>query len=199
MASKKPKRLITKKTSSGKGSRPLSKKTRMQQAGTFELKARRAEIVPTEGFARAGAVRCPDCGAIYFDKHWHSPAVFAGAALLDLLEPRRCGECSLEKGGRSGGRAPYAGEVVLEGPFADGEREEVLSLVRNVGARATKRDPQDRIVRIDADGAALRVYVTENQLAVSIGKQVDRARKGGSLEIVWSKDDKPVRVIWKKG
>jgi hypothetical protein len=72
----------------------------------------------------------------------------------------------------------------------------VLALARNVGRRAQARDPEDRIIKInDAPGGAV-VTTTENQLAVSIGKQIDRARKGGKLDITWSQGDKPVRVRW---
>jgi hypothetical protein len=42
----------------------------------------------------------------------------------------------------------------------------------------------------------VRVTTTENQLAISLGKQVDSAFKGGTLKIRFSDEDLPVRVFW---
>jgi hypothetical protein len=69
-------------------------------------------------------------------------------------------------------------------------------LARNVANRAGRRDPEDRIIKIVDAGESVVIYTTENQLAVSIGKQIHSARKGGTLVITWSHQDKPVRVRW---
>ena len=85
---------------------------------------------------------------------------------------------------------------MIEGLKDEGERQEVVGLVRNAGKRAMKRDPEDRVISVVVSGAKIRVLTSENQLAVAIGKQLHQARKGGKLTIIWSAQDKPVRVHW---
>ena len=79
----------------------------------------------------------------------------------------------------------------------DAERQEMVAIVRKAGKRAIRRDPMDRIVSVTVYGGRIRVLTSENQLAVSLGKQLHRARKRSVLTITWSAHDKPVRVHWK--
>ncbi|HTM68416.1 MAG TPA: hypothetical protein VL426_03895 [Candidatus Binatia bacterium] len=90
----------------------------------------------------------------------------------------------------------WAGEVVLEGLTA-AEKQEVLNMVRHTGA-VGPRDPGDRVLKIEDTAKGLRIQTAENRLAISIGKRVNRSRKGGTLTITWSPGDMPVRVHWKK-
>lgn len=138
---------------------------------------------------------CTRCHAVYFDEHWH-----AGKGLYEASKGRKsvrevlCPEClniTINKGGDG-----YEGEVVLKGLDDLEQRGEVIREVRNIGRRAARRDPEDQIIKIEDRGSTIRVTTTENQLAVSIGKQVDRAHKGGKLEIKWSKEDMVARVVW---
>ncbi len=186
----KQKRLITKKsvkkgTSKAVAARPKGGRTK-------------GDLHKGGSAGREGAIRCGSCGAIYFDKHWHSPAVLAGDMDITWLKAGMCEECRAQKKKTSSGVA-YAGEVVLDGEFSPTEKVEILGLIRNVGKRAIARDPMDRIVRIAESGGAVRAYTSENQLAVAIGKQVHRSHKGGKLTITWSEGDKLVRVHWTKG
>jgi hypothetical protein len=183
----KQKRLITKKsvkkgTSKAVAARPKGGKTKgdLHKPGTL---------------GRGGMIRCEGCSAVYFDKHWHSPSVLAGDIDLSWLAKGLCEECKMAKK-KSSGATTYAGEVTIDGEFSPKEKSEILGIIRNVGKRATRRDPMDRVVRIAESGGALRVYTTENQLAVAIGKQIHHARKGGTLTITWSEGDKLARVHW---
>ncbi len=174
--------------------RKVSKKQRSQLTGTFQHKARRASILGERVLGKRERV-CPDCFSVYYDKHWHAPSFFGGkrAVRSASLLSERCTECTIRAKAR--GSVTFAGEVTLKGEFSPEEQAELLRLVRNVGKRATKRDPQDRIIHIDSSGTSVKIFTTENQLAVSIGKQIHRARKGTTLTITWSHDDKPVRVL----
>jgi hypothetical protein len=145
-----------------------------------------ARLVPSA----AGVVVCDQCGAVMYDKHWHSKALVAKWLDLKSATSGRCDAC---RGGKQ-----FVGEVVLEGLKDSIERDEIVALIRNVGKRAMKRDPEERIISVEVVGSRVRVTTTENQLAVSIGKQVHEARKGGELHITWSASDKPVRVVWRK-
>ncbi len=190
---------IIKKKNGSKGRSSRGRGERTEQNGTFQLHARREEILRNEKLGKRGMLRCPNCGAIYFEKHWHSPSVLASVPKRALLESWICDECRVRAMAKNGAVLNFGGELVIEGKFGAEEKQEILALVRNVGARAAKRDPEERIIKISERGGTIRVSTTENQLAVSIGKQLDRARKGGTLAITWSHEDKPVRVRWTKG
>lgn len=138
--------------------------------------------------AAAGVIVCDRCGAVMYDKHWHAPALVTGWKKMNATTGR-CDACLRGK--------EFVGEVVFEGLKDAQEREEVLGLVRNIGKRAQRRDPEDRVISIETVGSRVRVTTSENQLAVSIGKQVHEARKGGELQVTWSAGDKPVRVVWR--
>lgn len=141
---------------------------------------------------------CPKCHALYYDKHWHS-----WADVKDLTTRLRnegvrdelCTECRWTKSAK-GGAANYEGEVVLSGWKTTKEKTEMLQLVRNVGKRALARDPEDQVIRIEDLGKQVRILTTENQLALSIGKQIDRAHKGGKLDIKFSHGDSTTRIKW---
>ena len=77
------------------------------------------------------------------------------------------------------------------------KKNEILKLAQNVGERAFKRDPMDRIISIKEKDKETEILTTENQLAVSIAKQIKRAFKGetGKPEISWSHQESTVRVI----
>lgn len=104
-----------------------------------------------------------------------------------------CAECKWITGGK--GKTGWEGELILENLISD-DKKEILNLVRNVGKRAFLRDPEDQIIKIDDRGEKVIITTTENQLAVSIGKQVASAFKGGHMEIIWSAEDAPARVRW---
>lgn len=139
---------------------------------------------------------CKRCHAVYFDEHWHtSPKLYeqykGGIGVREDL----CPECTWIKAGLAG-IVNYEGEVLLKN-LTDAEmKADVIRQVRSIGRRAFLRDPEDQIIKIEDQGASVRVTTTENQLAVSIGKQVAQAHKGGKLEIKWSREDKPARVVW---
>jgi hypothetical protein len=180
----------------GKSSQKKSDKTKSQLSGTFQNQARRARMISPKTLGR-GAARCSSCGAVYFDKHWHTCADTKCRLKAIGGSERLCDECRLKTKVIGSRDSDYAGEVVIEGLKDPTEKYEVRRLAERVGKRAVSRDPEDRIVSVSETGGKLVVRTSENQLAVSIGKQIDRARKGGKLEIAWSKVDKMVRVRWK--
>jgi len=142
---------------------------------------------------------CTRCHAIYYDKHWHTwsnaeTRLPAGAKILETL----CRACTTLESKRGKSAAfGYEGELTLSGLSEGSRKREILSLVRNVGARAMRRDPEDQIIKIQDRGETVRVTTTENQLAVALGKQIERAFKGGTLKISFSDEDLPARVFWK--
>jgi hypothetical protein len=148
-----------------------------------------------------GMVLCDRCGAVYFEGHWHtSPALSAILRKSEKTvgEKELCLQCRMAKSGQKANEGGFEGEVTLDNLGNLEEKAEILSTIRNVGNKATARDPMDRIINIDDRGARVVVTTTENQLAVALGKAVDAAHKGGKLTIVFShKGDLPARVYWK--
>ncbi|MEK7516621.1 MAG: hypothetical protein AAB562_03425 [Patescibacteria group bacterium] len=148
----------------------------------------------TRGDARL--IVCSECRAVYFDKHWHTNPAMAKVLLASPgVERAVCTECSWKR--QSAGKTVnYEGEVLLQNIPDEETKLQILRLVRNVGKRALTRDPEDQIIRIEDTAGRIRVTTTENQLAVAVGKQVARAFKGGDLQIKWSHEDAPARVVW---
>lgn len=154
----------------------------------------------------SSAQLCERCGAVWFDGHWHTAPKMAAAlkAAKKLSrakgksgKPVLCYECHLAANGPAdSSKIGFEGELTLDGLTDPSEKAKILATCRNFGARANKRDPEDRIISIDDRGARVVITTTENQMAVGMGKAVDAAFKGGKLRIVWSKDDMPARAFW---
>lgn len=141
---------------------------------------------------------CPKCHAVYYNKRWHPAKDLAEAyAAWENIIHELCPEDKEIEKGR--GIAGYEGEVILKN-IPNGSAVEIIQEIRNIGKRAEARDPEDKIIKIDSSVSlgqvTIRVLTTENQLAVSIAKQVARAHKGGNLEIKWSDGDQMARAVW---
>jgi hypothetical protein len=140
--------------------------------------------------------QCRNCGAVFADGHWHK--LRADKFLKKLWQQAaftiaECEACRLER--EAHGPVGAAGELrVAELPWKI--KTDVLRTIRNAGKTAVSRDPEERIIEIAERGRGLLVTVTQNQLAVRIGKKLDSAFKGGRLRISYSEIDLPARVYW---
>lgn len=151
----------------------------------------------------SSAQLCERCQAVWFDGHWHTAPKLAAELKAKKKfakssgKPVLCYECHLAVNGSADPtKMLFEGELTLDGLSDASEKAKILSTCRNFGARASKRDPEDRIISIDDRGERVVITTTENQMAVGMGKAVDAAFKGGKLRIVWSKDDMPARAFW---
>ncbi len=136
------------------------------------------------GPGKKDIVICSDCDAVYYYKSWHH----ALEGYKELSEDKGikfsvCPACQMIK------EKKYEGQLIIRNVS---RKEELLNLIKNVAEKAFKRDVLDRIIEIK-EGKEIEVLTTENQLAVSIGKQVKRAFKG-KIDIKWSKDESVARV-----
>jgi hypothetical protein len=140
---------------------------------------------------------CPRCQAIYYDKHWHSWNTANRRLPKDLpITVVLCRACAILTAEKGSARDSYGGEVILSGLKKLDDRLETIGLIKNIGKRATRRNPEAQIIKIEDRGDSVRVTTTDNQLAVALGKQIDAAIKGGKLKVVWSREDVPARVHW---
>ena len=142
---------------------------------------------------------CPNCHALYYDKHWHT---WSNASTIlpkgHKVREEVCAACRMLAPSKKGGRSEfgYAGEVVLSGLADTALKLEVVRTVKNIAERAVLRDPEAQVIQIEDKGRSVRVTTTQNHLAEAIGKEVAAAHKGGELNIRFSNENLPVRVYW---
>lgn len=175
----------------------LSKKVKATKPSVSRSPVRKEPITPKkEMFGEKGVLRCTGCGAVYFDKHWHGKGALKGlineAEMVDAL----CDVCPRKPSKVGTAVSGFGGELIIEGVPSLEAKSEILNVIRNASKRAQTKDPMERVLRIEEQGKKMMVYVSENQLAVGLGKQLHSAMKGGTLTITWSDVDKPVRVHW---
>lgn len=173
-------------------------------AGLNRNKARgvafRAPEHVIKSFKGSSAVlACTRCHALYFAKHWHTwsnPAVRLPENLA--VAGTLCPACeSINSARGSNANFGYGGELKLSGFTSDLRKLEIIKAIKNAAARVLKRNPESQIIKIEDTGKTVRVTTTENQLAVALGKQIEKSFKGGTLKIGFSKDDLPVHITWK--
>lgn len=146
---------------------------------------------------------CQKCQAVFYDKKWHTKTGlknhlknktevkktgFAGWFAAQVKSEKVCPACKQKK--------DFSEGVVYLKNIPGNKKGEILRLIANIGQRADARDREDRVVKIEEKEKQITVYTSENQLALSIAKQVARAHKGGELEIKFSKNEEAVRVYW---
>ena len=90
-----------------------------------------------------------------------------------------------------------AGFVTLGGPFFEGNREEILNLVRNEGEKEQAERTLKRIMAIEGCDDRVLVTTTDSHLARRIGEALRRAYQG-ELDYAYNKEDDSLRVAWKR-
>ena len=132
---------------------------------------------------------CKTCSAVYYHKSWHHNLL-----KYDSLEKDKgifvamCPACRMKRDGA------FEGEVIIENIPKD-VREEITRLIQNIGERAYARDPMDRILSLRSLGKnGLVVHTSENQLALTIGKEVIMAHKSAKKSVTLSREESVARV-----
>lgn len=96
----------------------------------------------------------------------------------------------------------YEGVVILQGLVDHSQRAQVVRMVRNINERARARDEQDEVLQIEEHGDTVIVKTSENQLAASIARQIQRAFKAQqqprthTASFRFSHDEDALRVYW---
>ena len=117
------------------------------------------------GLLLASPSVCGECGALYADGRWQWAAVPPRAATVT------CPACL-----RIRDRQP-AGTVAIDAALAAPNRAAILTLARDLEARATRAHPLQRIMAIEpSDGAdgALRIETTDPHLARLLGEALEQ-------------------------
>lgn len=136
-------------------------------------------------------VVCPECDSAYFDKSWHHLLHEEKPSHLQKdkkVSYKLCPACDMKK------KKEYEGEVtvIIRDMKA---KQDVLNSIKNSDELARQRDTLDRVLWLEDKGSTIKVFTSENQLAVKIGKKLSSAHPGGKLEIKHSKDEDVSRVL----
>ncbi|OHA48851.1 MAG: hypothetical protein A2806_04105 [Candidatus Terrybacteria bacterium RIFCSPHIGHO2_01_FULL_48_17] len=139
---------------------------------------------------------CSDCGAVYFKKSWHHSFRGSNVRGGKHVHFTKCPACAMIANKK------FEGEVFIDTSNLSGKmRQELIQHLRHVGERAYARDPMHRIIKLQVQGSKgsiVRVTTTENQLAIRIGREVEKLLKGkGRKRVEFSKEEDVVRVFWK--
>ena len=143
------------------------------------------------GPGKGGSIMCPKGEAVYFQKSWHhASGEYKHFSAETGVRFELCPADQMKKDGT------YEGIVRVE-DIPPVVRQEVVNLIKNVGQRAFARDVLDRILDVEYNEGTITVKTSENQLAISMGKQIQRARKRAKIDIQFSKQESVARVrVW---
>lgn len=121
---------------------------------------------------------CPKCNAVFFEKSWKHLNDDLRNIIKNNSQKQRTinklcpADQMIEKRG-------FEGEIIIKNPPSDpSRRQELLNIIKNIAQKAYERDPLDRLISVEDKGQLLRVLLTDNNLALSMGKQIVHAFKG---------------------
>lgn len=147
------------------------------------------------GLAENEYIMCGDCGAVYFDKSWHHSISEDSAHLKEKnlykkdLGFKICPPCRMKKD------KIYEGELILIN-IPEEKSRYLMNLIGNLNEEAQKRDFMDRILWREENGNEARLYLSENQLTVFMGRKVEEAFKNAGKLSISHNPEGPVRVKW---
>lgn len=157
----------------------------------YKLKSDEQEF----GLAENEYLMCDDCGAVYFDKAWHQDLGEDTRHLKEKnlhkknLRFKLCPVCKMKKD------KIYEGELILIN-IPPEKSQDLMNLINNLNEEAQRRDIMDRILWKEEKGSEIRLYLSENQLAVFMGRKIEESFKNaGQLSVSYNPEG-PVRVKW---
>ncbi len=152
--------------------------------GEHNLNAGHSDPYQSKGKYREPTV-CSDCRAVFQGGRWTWDGEVA-----DAVEAR-CPACR-----RIREKLP-AGTLVLEGPFVESHREELVQLIRNEAERERREHPLHRLMEVSESHARVSVATTDIHLPQRLGEAVKRAYDG-DLVIKYGPDEYAVRASWRR-
>lgn len=171
-----------------KSAHPSISKEEKQRKGEFSPRISKSKKEEQEfGKGEMDIIMCPECTIFYYYKSWHhNLRNYKHLKDEKRIKFVRCPACEMINNGK------YEGQIILRGILPE-RRVEISRLVHNIASRAFKRDPLDRVVKMKFSPKGGEILTTENQLALSIAKQIKRAFRG-DLKINWSHQESVVRI-----
>lgn len=145
------------------------------------------------GLAGKEFILCSDCGSVYFDKSWHNRLEEEKVAHFKpgkRVNFELCPACKMKKD------KIFEGEIIIKLKSKNEKvKSDVLNTIKNSDKQGQELDPMDRILWMENRQDGLRIFTSENQLAVRIGKKLKSSFGGSKLEIKHTGED-IIRVYW---
>jgi len=132
---------------------------------------------------------CPTCGLLFHEKRW----TFDEKLTHQLREKgvkfnvKDCPACRKIKDNYP------LGILEVNADYVKTKKEEIKNLIKNVAQAEEKRNPLERIMKMNFDEDKIYIETTTSHLSKKIGMSIKKAF-GGNLKITFSSDQKLVRV-----
>ncbi len=135
---------------------------------------------------------CSECSSVFFNKSWHHKI---GEDLKHLkphkkVRLKNCPACKMKKD------KVFEGQLTITLKGNPGAEDKIMKVIKNIDEQAQEKDPMDRILWTEKEGKEIKIFTSENQLAVRMGKKLDSVFKGGTIEIRYSHKEDVARVYW---
>lgn len=159
--------------------------------GFFKKTPSDKKDVSEYGPGKQDIIICPGCNAAYYYKSWHHKL----EDYKELNQSKKvsfnlCPACRMKKEGK------FEGELVIRNIPAS-IKGEIVNQLENIADRAYRRDPMDRMLQMHVSDDRIEVRTSENQLAMSLGRQIERAHKNAQSKTRLSKGEGTARVrVW---
>jgi NMD protein affecting ribosome stability and mRNA decay len=135
---------------------------------------------------------CKGCDAVYRQQRW-----VRDAALRELLLSAGTPSQALCPACRKIEERSPDGVLVLRGAYWPAHRSEILHLVRNEVAQASRKNPLGSLLGIHEEDCELVIETTNAKLAQRLGRSLEKAHHG-QAEYHWSEEDRLLRVEWER-
>ncbi|MCS7258177.1 MAG: BCAM0308 family protein [candidate division WOR-3 bacterium] len=132
---------------------------------------------------------CPVCGLVYYKKRWRKDEQLK-AELEEVAYKYKCPACR-----KIEDHYPM-GIVTVSGNFWPTVKDQIINLIHHQEEKESFTNPLARIISLNYRKDVLVVETTTENLAIMIGKALNRAYKG-ELKISFS-DNKIARVNWQR-
>lgn len=137
---------------------------------------------------------CPTCGLVYHDKMWHNNKEFVEEIKKKHnYDQKDCPACRKIKDDYP------LGVLILQGSIINNTQKvtEIKNLIRHETEKEANSNPLARIFKVEEFPDRIEIKTTTEGLAKRLGNAIQKAFQG-DLELVFSENDKFLRVIWKK-
>ncbi|MDX1607979.1 MAG: hypothetical protein R3251_02120 [Candidatus Spechtbacterales bacterium] len=143
------------------------------------------------GPGKEDIVICPKCNASYYYKNWHHN--LEDYEELDKnknIEFKLCPADQMKSSGK------FEGELTIRNVPPE-VKDEIINQLENIADRAYRKDPMDRILQMHITDDRIEVRTSENQLALNMGRLVQRAHKNAESKVRLSEGESTARVrVW---
>lgn len=140
----------------------------------------------------AGTKICSRCDSVGIHKHWFSDRKITEKYAADPLTYETiCPGCERIQ------NQIYEGEVLLDSPLIQKNREMVYGTIYHTAAKAYHDNPLARVAHIEEKGNRIHILTTTKSLATRLGKAIYKALSG-TLTIKPSPGEQYVIVHWSR-